>query len=319
MSNSSKPEWLQGVAVYQDVVLDGQTAYAGSRDCQGAWEAIAPHLTPCGTVLDVGSNFGWFGLQVCKAAPDCVVASVEADELSATVQRRVLQSNSSERICLLTCRAGVTMARRFAAAGQRFDAVLCLAVLHWMADHRKFLSTLGPISRRLFIEQPDPAETGAGVERIRRAIGPIGPYLQNLFPDRPVRFLARLRSPREGGFARELWLVDEPTGWPAAPVQSLDLAALLHMSPSWPPRSWWEGQLRACAATLGPAGPMPPRIVLAPGGLQTDGHQAGTRSIAQLQRLVRRIPEDRLLRPMQQWYRRSRRLAGRVLRGRLLR
>ena len=106
----------------------------GARDCQGRWQAIAPHLPPLGTVLDVGSNFGWFGMQIAEHAPRAVIASVEADERSAAVQRRVLASHDERRVVLLTQSAGAVMARRFAAADTRFDAVLCLAVLHWIRE-----------------------------------------------------------------------------------------------------------------------------------------------------------------------------------------
>jgi hypothetical protein len=314
MSEQSKPRWLHGVAVYQDVVLEGRTVRTGSRDCRGAWEAMATYLPQSGAILDVGSNFGWFGLQVCQAASECVVASVEADERSATVQRRVLESNRSERICLLTQRAGLGMARRFAAVGQRFDTVLCLAVLHWMADHREFLAAMGTISRRLFVEQPDPDEQGAGVERIRQEIGAVGPYLEALFPNRPRKCLGQLRSPRDGRFTRELWFVDEPPGWPAGPSSGLDISALLRMSPSWPPQSWWDGQLRLHTQATSGQACLRPRILFTPCGMQADSQLPGTDSLARLRRLARRIPERQLLRPTVKWYRGTCRSAGRFLR-----
>ncbi|HLA85184.1 MAG TPA: class I SAM-dependent methyltransferase [Thermoguttaceae bacterium] len=313
MSTLSKPSWLHGLAVYQDVILNGQVAYPGSRDCRGAWDAMLPHLPRAGTVLDVGSNFGWFGLQLCDHSLEVVVASVEADDRSAAVQRRVLESNQATRICLLTARAGVGMARQFQTVGQRFDAVLCLAVLHWMADHRAFLTILGAMSRRLFIEHPDPAEEGAGVEQIRREIGQIGPYLKTLFPDRPVTLLAQLPSPRDSSLKRELWLVGEPSAWPEVPSPGLDGSALMGMSPSWPPRSWWTDRLGSCAT--GSQASHDPRILFSPGGLRPDSRQSGTDSLRRLTRLTRRIPEHHLHPPARRWYRRARRLGGQCLRA----
>ena len=94
----------------------GPNLLHGHRDCMGRWEALAPHLPQAGTILDVGSNFGWFGLQICRTRPQCVVASVEADLRSAAVQRQVLQSHDATRICLLTARAGRPM---IGASGRR--------------------------------------------------------------------------------------------------------------------------------------------------------------------------------------------------------
>jgi SAM-dependent methyltransferase len=300
--------------VYQDVILDGETAYAGSRDCRGAWEAMAPYLPEAGAVLDVGSNFGWFGLQLCGKSSDLVVASVEADERSGAVQRRVLESNHSERICLLTARAGAAMARRFAEAGQRFDAVLCMAVLHWMADHREFISTLGAISGRFFIELPDPEEEGAGVEHIRREIGPAEAYLKSVFPDRERTCIARLPSPRDTRLERELWLVDGTPSWSHGRSADLDVSALMRLSPSWPSRRWWDNELRSC--TNGMAASARPRILFSHDGLRVDtDREDGVRSLGQLRRLVRQIPERGFLTRRQLWRRRTRRLAGSLLRG----
>ena len=74
--------------VYQDLVLDGKTVVTGRRDCLGRWSILEPYLPHAGSILDVGSNLGWFGLKICERFPRCVVASVEADERSAALQRK---------------------------------------------------------------------------------------------------------------------------------------------------------------------------------------------------------------------------------------
>jgi SAM-dependent methyltransferase len=305
---------LPGLRVYQDLVLGGRTAVRGRRDCLGRWEVLLPHLSGCGTVLDVGSNLGWFGLKICEAFPDCVVASVEPDQRSATLQREVLQSHRSERICLLTSRADRRLAGRFVEAGQEFDAVLCLSVLHWLPDHQEFLSALGKIARRLLIEQPDPRESGAGFARIRQQIGPIGPYLKALFPTRPTRCLAQLPSHRQCPFPREIWLVGELPGPPRAASLGLDVSALLALSPSWPPRSWWQNRLTDSLDGLSRRGREPCRVFFTPQGLLVQEGIAGQPTLGQLRRRLARLPENRLLSPGEWLYRRARRLAGITLR-----
>lgn len=243
------PELFRGLSVYQDVRIHGQTVLQGARDCEGRWKTIEPYLPDGGALLDIGSNFGWFGLRWCERFADGVVVSIEADERSALVQREVLAANEQDRIFLLTAKAGAGMMRRFQRAGQRFDAALLFSILHWVRDHRAMLEALGQIAGRIFVEQPDPREEGAGDERIRREIGPIGPYLGRIFPDRSVVHLATWPSHRPTEYPRELWMVDSAAGTLRVPSVSagdnttknqLHLPTLLDLEPAWPPRSWWE-------------------------------------------------------------------------------
>ena len=216
---------LNRVSTYQDVRWAGGTLVRGRRDCNLRWQLIRPLLPQRGVLLDVGSNFGWFPLAACEAFADYVVASVEADEDSATIQRQVLGSHALRRIALLTHPAGRRMAERFAQAGQRFDAVLCLSVLHWMPDHREFLQRLAAISGRMFIEHPDPQEPGAGIDRIRAEIGTIGRYLRELLPGRSAMLLGRVPSDRQPGISRELWMLEAEAGWRPGASPALDVAA----------------------------------------------------------------------------------------------
>ena len=302
-----EPELFDGLSVYQDVVLNGQTALVGSRDCPARWAAIAPHLPPLGTALDVGSNFGWFALKLAQHAPGSVVASVEADMRSATIQRRVLASHELRRVVLLTHPAGTRMTQRFAAAQARFDAVLCLAVLHWMRDHRRFLASLAPQAGRIFVEQPDSREEGAGVERLRREIGPIGRYLREVFPGRAVRQIAELPNHRESPYPRELWMVEEPAGW--QPATGLDVQTLADLAPSWPPRSWWVAN-----GEWGMGNGECDRLMFTAQGLTWVAGGNASVSPARLRRQLERLPEETLLTRRQTWRRGVRRLAGSMAR-----
>lgn len=234
---------LQGLSVYQDIALPDGTARRGVRDGESRWKAIAPHLPPTGTLLDIGANFGWFPLRWCAEGADRVAAAVEADLRSAAVQRFLLQAHDEHRIALLTAKAGAAMVRRFEQTGQRFDAVLCLSVLHWIREHRAMLAGLGRIADRIFIEQPDPREAGAGDETIRREIGEIGPYLKELLPEHRVERIATWTA-HLSELPRELWMVSAAErGQETADTASLDAAALLDLDVAWPPRAWWQRQI----------------------------------------------------------------------------
>lgn len=310
-------DWPQrGLSVYQDVVLDGQTVLTGRHDCASRWEAISPHLPAAGAILDVGSNFGWFGWKACAMSRARIVASMEADLQSAGIQRRVLASHRHERMVLLTSRADVGAMHVFAQAGQRFEAAFCLSVLHWMPDHEAFLRRLGQFCRKLFVELPDPDEAGAGQESIRRQMGPIGDYLQRLFPNRERRCLARLPSHRDRRFQREIWLVDLAHEPPAAMASGLDVVALTQLSVSWPPRSWWQSEL---ARSISDATGGNARPIVTPQGIcwQPPAHGASAVSLPQIERRIRTLPEDRLQSVPQWCTRKARGIGRRLLRSRI--
>ena len=169
----------------------------------------------------------------------------------------------------------------------------------------------GAAAGRIFIEQPDPREEGAGVQRLRREIGPIGRYLREVFPDRTVRQLAELPNHRESPYPRELWLVEEPAGWPTEPAEGLDVAALVDLQPCWPPRSWWQSQIAALPHSPAERGSL---AFTAEGLPWTSGAAAGI-SLGKLRRQLQTVPEHTALTHRQFWTRRARRMAGGMLRG----
>lgn len=238
---------LRGLCTYQDIVVDGVALRRGVRDCEGRWRQIEPHLPTCGTLLDVGANFAWFAQRWCEGGAERSAVAIEADLRSAAVARYALAANRQMQVVLCTALAEAAALRPLAGRG-RFDAALCLSILHWIPDHREFLAALGRIADRIFIEQPDPCEEGAGRDDVRREIGPIGPYLAKLFPDRPTHKIAERPSHLDEKRLRELWLVGPPAAEslatsPNTIPSGLDLADLARLDIAWPPQSWWRSQL----------------------------------------------------------------------------
>lgn len=285
---------FEGLSVYQDVVVDGQTVQSGRRDCLERFRLIEPWLPPSGPILDIGSNFGWFGLQVCLAAEQVVVASVEADPKSARVQRAVLESHRHERIHLLQTKASKRLIARFARNGQRFEAVLCLSVLHWIRKPAEFLAELARISGRILIEYPDPAEAGSGISSIRDEIGEIGPFLRRTFLDREVHLLGHTASHRSTTLRREMWLVERPQAWPAIPQAGLSAFAVLESSPRWPDPAWWRSQSMHLAqrerilAESACAG----RLLVTPNGLTAEANFPSPAVSKRLDAIIEKLPPD---------------------------
>ena len=296
---SDLDELLRGLSVYQDIVLAGQTERRGERDCEERWNAMAPHLPESGSLLDIGANFAWFCLRWCLEGPDRTAVAWEADLRSAAVARYVLASNAAGRICLLTARADTENLQTFAQTGQRFSVALCLSVLHWLRDHRTFLRALGTVAPRILIEHCDPREEGAGIEHVRREIGPIGDYLRQMFPERTVRRLAVWKSHLTDEFPRELWMIDEPDAEPPLipPTSAVSARPLLKLDAVWPPASWWREQLeRPELATAS-------NVAFAPQGLTTIPSTQPGDTRAELLGLISQMPAA----GMTTWRRRLRR------------
>jgi hypothetical protein len=309
------PRLLAGLAVYQDVILNGQTAVRGARDCTSRLDLIVGHLPRCRSLLDVGSNFGWFGLKLCQAFPECVVASVEANPRSARIQRLALASHADRRMCLVTRLADARLAEFWAQAGRPIDAVLCLSVLHWISDHESLVSRLGSVADRLFFELPHPDEEGSGVEHLRREIGRLGPYLARVFPNRPRHLLGEVDSHRSSTLRRELWMVGPSADRPEESAGGLDVEALLESAVSWPPRSWWQVQLNQLVPPEEAGVRGCHRLLFTPCGLKWTPAAAGV-DLHRLKRLAARVPEKGVYSVSQWIARRARQVAGRLARFR---
>lgn len=290
---------LRGISTYQDIVIGGETVRRGRRDCESRWQAIVPHLPTTGVLIDVGANFGWFCRRWCAEGADRIALAWEADLRSAGVARYVLAANNEHRVALCTAPARAESAARIAATGRRIDVVLCLSVLHWMPDHRPFLTELGKVTDRILIEQPPAEEAKAGIAEVRQAIGAIGPYLMQLFPNRPVNQVATWPSHLDGDSQRELWLVGPVNERPPSAPAAVDAALLCDLDLAWPPRSWWQSQL-------------PFEEVATSGGLAwtADGVQLrpdfGARTSAEWRRMFAQLPEQQTT----TWRRRVRRVVA---------
>lgn len=318
--------WFEGLSVYQDVLAAGMVVRPGQRDCTARWRLILPHLPRSGVVLDVGANFGWFGIQTAMGRPECLVLSAEADERSARVQRRALESYAAagraeaERIVLLTRRLVPRLVYELTAHGPPLAAALCLSVLHWMPEHRAFVQALGASSDRLFVEHPHRDELGAGDRAICAEIGDMAEYLRKLLPQHDVVLLGRTPCHRQPGLERPLWLAIRKSLRPEEEIAvprpvAIDAAALARCEPSWPPQSVWRRALRRGAepdVRLGvPTGAMRTGWGLREGRLcwlgSTDSFEAW-----RAERRLAEIPETALLAPVIQRRRAVRRFLGRL-------
>jgi hypothetical protein len=94
--------------LYQDVRVNGAVLYPGGRECEGRWNAIAPHLAACRRVLDFGSNAGYFAQRQAEQQPGCVVWSIESNRDRFNLQRDMFAENQTPNVVLTTREMGLT-------------------------------------------------------------------------------------------------------------------------------------------------------------------------------------------------------------------
>lgn len=125
-----------------------------ARDWRARWEAIKPHLGTPGIALDLGAADGAFSRELANLG-----WTVHAFDM------RVEPSIAHPRVTWhrerLDARSIAGLARRLRPGRGRFDLVLGLSLLHWMADYGAAYWAMRWISERAIIEVPHPDETPA--------------------------------------------------------------------------------------------------------------------------------------------------------------
>jgi hypothetical protein len=122
---------------YQPLFREGVPQVA-QRDVLQRWELLEPLLPSRGVMVDVGSNYGWFGLRACLSRPELRVLSVEPDVECARIQSElVVEHGLQDRMEVLTRPVdGFWLGE----VVERVDLVLMLSVLHWFKDPVRVVS-----------------------------------------------------------------------------------------------------------------------------------------------------------------------------------
>ncbi|NEP62224.1 MAG: glycosyltransferase [Symploca sp. SIO2G7] len=146
--------------VYQSIYLNGDLIREGVR--KNDWErleVIKQYIKPHQTILDIGSNVGFFTINLAKIFPENVFLSIESNQSYANLQRELLKQEKIKNVILINSKITVNWLKQAVLACTYFDVTLLLSVLHHMDDAIQFLEELSKISKSLVIEMPDPNES----------------------------------------------------------------------------------------------------------------------------------------------------------------
>jgi len=146
--------------VYQSIYIEGELITEGVRKNDAErLQVIQNYIEPGQTILDVGSNVGFFTISLAKLFPDNVFISVEKQYSYAILQAELLAREKLENVILINSEVTVDWLKKAVEACTYFDVTLLLSVLHHMKDAEEFLSAINKISKSLIIEMPHPDES----------------------------------------------------------------------------------------------------------------------------------------------------------------
>jgi glycosyltransferase involved in cell wall biosynthesis len=158
--------------VYQSIYLHGELIREGVRGNEfERLEVIKNYIKPGQTILDVGSNVGFFTINLAKLFPDNVFVSVENQYSYARLQRELIELEGVTNVILINSTMSTEWLIKAAQACTYFDTTLLLSILHHIPDAENFLTQLGQVSKSFIIELPHPDESKVcGKDIIRKQL-----------------------------------------------------------------------------------------------------------------------------------------------------
>ena len=146
--------------VYQSIYLQGKLIREGVRanDFERL-EVIKNYIKPKQTILDVGSNVGFFTINLAKLFPENVFVSIEREYSYARLQQELIKLEGVNNVILIHSEVTTEWLHKATQACAYFDVTLLLSVLHHIPDAEIFLTKLNEISKSFIIELPHPDES----------------------------------------------------------------------------------------------------------------------------------------------------------------
>ncbi len=146
--------------IYQSIYLHDKLIKEGVRkNDMERLDVIKSYIKPGQTILDVGSNVGFFTIQLAKAFPENVFVSIEKSQPYAKLQLEILKQEKLKNVILIHSECSIDWLKKASLACTFFDVTLLLSVLHHMENASQFLEKVSRISKSLIIEMPNPNES----------------------------------------------------------------------------------------------------------------------------------------------------------------
>ena len=181
LPNSPQDLRRDPVRLYQPVWCNGKVNdyYAFQRDCADRYEvikALASKFTRPFSVLDVGSNYGYFPVRLMEDFPNAVCVLIDNKEVEPVLKENLRLDRSVVIKRKVTAKELEALAR-----SESFDIVLGLSVLHHFDDPERAYNAIRSLGWWSVFEIPGVDDIGAAYPEKHGAI-------RSLFPTEPDGF-----------------------------------------------------------------------------------------------------------------------------------
>ena len=181
LPNSPQDLQRDPVRLYQPIWCNGQVNdyYAFQRDCADRYEvikALASRFTRPFSVLDVGSNYGYFDVRLMEDFPNAICVLIDNKEVEPVLKENLMLDRSVVIKRKVTAKELESWAR-----SESFDIVLGLSVLHHFDEPERAYNAIRSLGWWSVFEVPGVDDLGAAYPEKHEAI-------RSLFPTEPDGF-----------------------------------------------------------------------------------------------------------------------------------
>ena len=163
LPNSPQDIYKDPVRLYQPIWVKGRVNdyYAFQRDCADRYEVIkglASKFTRPFSVLDIGSNYGYFDVRLMEDFPNAVCVLIDNKEVEPVLKENLRLDRSVVIKRKVTAKELESLAR-----SESFDIVLGLSVLHHFDDPERAYNAIRSLGWWSVFEIP-------GVDEDRKSV-----------------------------------------------------------------------------------------------------------------------------------------------------
>lgn len=145
--------------VYQSIYLGDELIARGCRDNEKErLEAIIGYFKDNQIVCDIGSNTGYFVIELAKKFKNSVFISIETNRDYADLQAKLIELNQLTNIILINGSISLDWLFRAEKACVYFDLCLMLSVVHHLPYPKEFISGMSKISKEMVVELASSSE-----------------------------------------------------------------------------------------------------------------------------------------------------------------
>ena len=139
--------------IYQSIYIDEELIAQGCRDNEKErLNAIQNYFQDNQVVCDIGSNAGFFVIELAKRYKNSIFISIELDKDYASLQAKLIEVNNLKNIILINGSISLDWLCRARNSCIYFDVCMMLSVVHHMPFPKEFIDGISNISREMILE-----------------------------------------------------------------------------------------------------------------------------------------------------------------------